>query len=322
MEAGREKGPDPGAEGRLFDSSVVDGASDLRDDALADGVGRGGIRNEDGDGETAAIGEGDEADVVGGIDGGAVLAGGSGFGGDDSSGRQQRAEALIAGARRGHPAKQELGVRGRERGALGETEQQPDKRVGFPDVAVEELQIAVLIAFVVADLNAVDHDAAEVLLSGGGSANSAEQNIGSDVIAVDDGAAQEVLDGVVDSAVRVLIAERAVAGGSNQIRRDEVELLRERELSGFDGVKDGDRDGQLVDGHHGELLRGIKAAIEGFAGQCAGDRDASMSLGGDAEDFVVKLGLRRSLGLGDERKGEGGEQDEREAAAGGHSKKL
>lgn len=322
MEAGGEKRRDTGAEGRLFDGGVVDGAGDLRDDALADGEGRGGIGDEDGDGQAAAIGQSDEADVVGGVEGGAVLAGGSGFAGDDRSGRQQSAEALIAGVRGGHPAQQQLGVRGRERGALGETEQQPDQRVSFADVAVEELQVAILIAFVIADLDAVDHDAGEILLGGGGSADGAEEDVGGDVVAVDDGAAQEFLDGHVDGAVGMLVAERAVAGGSDQIRRDEVERLREGELSGFDGVQNGDGDGQLVHRHHGELRGGIEAAVEGFTGHGAGDADATMNLSRDADDFIVKLGRRGDPGLGGQREREGGKQEKREAATGGHSKEL
>lgn len=50
----------------LFKESFVVGRfGDASDDVIAVGVRGGGIRDEDGDGEAAAIGESDETDVVG-----------------------------------------------------------------------------------------------------------------------------------------------------------------------------------------------------------------------------------------------------------------
>jgi hypothetical protein len=308
-ESGEKGGWGQGRPG-LPRGGVVDGAGDFGDDLLANGVGGGGIGDEDGDGEAAAIGQGDEADVIGGIEGGAVLAGGSGLAGDDGSGRKESAEAPIAGGGGGHPAEQELGVRGGKGRRTGKAKEQSDQGVRLRVVAVLELHVAVDVAFVIANMNAVEDEAAHVLLGGGGSANGAEQDVGGDIIAVDDGAAEEFLDRHVDGAAGVLVAQRAVAGGSDELRGNEVEGLGEGEAAGFDGVQDGDGDGQLVDGHHGEQLGGIEAAVEGLAGQGAGDADAAMSLGGDADDSIVQRA--RSRGMGGKRERAGSEQDEQE----------
>jgi hypothetical protein len=290
----------------------VDSLADLGDDLFADVEGRGGVGDEDRDGELAAVGEGDEAEVICGVDGGAVLAGGAGFVRDRRAGRKEGFEAAVPGVGGVEAVEQEVGVLGRERRAVGQAAQQSDVGAGGSGVAVLEALVAVLVLLGVDDVDALDAEGAEPGGGQGASADGAQEGIGRDVVAVGDGALDELADRDVDGAVGVLVAEGAVVVGSGEFRRDDMDGLIEGEAALLDLVQRDHGDGQLVGGLHGISVGGGEVALERDAGQRAGDADASVSLGGDLFDLGVELRVCGS----DE--GEGCERECEEETCGEH----
>jgi hypothetical protein len=284
----------------------VDGLADLSDDLFADIEGGGGVGDEDRDGELLSVGQGDEAEVIRRVRGGAVLAGGAGFVGYGRAGREQGFEAVIAGVGGVQAVEQEVGVLGRERRAIGQATEQRDVGARGGGVAVLQTLVAILVLLGVDDVDAIDAKGAE---PGGGysaSADGAEECVGCDVVALGDGALDEFADGDVDGAVGVLVAEGAVIVGSGQVGWDDVDGLVEGETALLDLVQRDYGDGELVGGLHSVSIGGGEIAVERDAGKGAGDSDASVGLGGDLFELRTKLRLRGNCGSeGREGDGEG-----------------
>lgn len=282
---------------------IADGAGDLCDDVLADGEGRAGVGDEDSEGDTAAIGQGDEGDVVGGVVGSAVLAGGAGFIGGDGAGRKQSAHAGVCGVGGGHPAEEKLGVRGRERRAAGEAAENGDQGTRCSPIAVLKALVLVEGALRIDDSDVVEADAVKpggdhggAGAGSAGTGQKAKEDVAGDVVTLDDGAAHEVREGNVDVAVRILVAQRAVDIGRRDVGGQEADGLVEGETALLDLVEHRHGDGEFEDGLHGQPVVWMEVAVERVAGERAGDADASLSLGGDAGDQLLEPTLLRMSG--------------------------
>ena len=78
------------------EGDVVDSFGDAGDDGVASGFIGPGVSDEDSESETAAVGEGDEADVIGGGGDTLFLTGGAGAMGKDGAGGEAGANAMGA----------------------------------------------------------------------------------------------------------------------------------------------------------------------------------------------------------------------------------
>lgn len=125
---------------------VVDCAADFCDHLKASGLIGGGIGDEDGDGEAAAVGQHDQSDVVGrGSDAG-VYEGCAGFVGDDGAGREIGVETA---GMNGHPFQEQISVCRGERGTVADDAKQADGGLWLKPISILKMMIAMESALVV-----------------------------------------------------------------------------------------------------------------------------------------------------------------------------
>ncbi len=286
----------------------VGGVGDAGDDGFAGGLVCVSVCDVDGDGEVSAVGQGDEADVVGGFGLAVVLAAGAGFVGEGCARGEAGAEAVRAGLGGGHDLDEEgvgVGLEGR---SCDKELEEAGGGGGLDPVAVLGQRVLVHFAFAGLELEAGGaEERADVGLDDGGATDDALQDLCGGVVALADGVLEEVAEGDVDVRVGVLVGEGA-EGFGDAIGGEEAEGAIERDGNGFAGslagelaevgeVEDGEAERVLEHGLHGWVVVRVQVAVEGGAGKEAGDGDGALGVLRDGGDLLLEGGRGCLSGL-------------------------